>query len=171
MFGFSFGRVPWEVLNKILQRFSKRFLYLSDLYGLYIHRAGEIKGAGSASKDRARDRLIKFDIEIEVRYLRASRQGRGDKRVGGSPRMAYTCGRTICHFVLSWATRAAWPTTLQRLGQLPLTMQLCTALSIRPANPRLGQTYLRPPGNFWRVRRQRTALIGLEHPLPCDFEI
>ena len=111
---------------------------------------GGSKGAGSASKDRARDRLIRFEIEIEVRYLRAS-----GRRVATNGLHFWTHNLPFCF----------------RLVEFPFTVSLCTALSLRPAYPGLGQQLLRPRGNFWRVRRQRTALISIEHPLPCGLEI
>ena len=128
-------------------------MYLADLERLYLRRTGKGGGskarARSASKDQARGRLIRFEIEIEVRYLRAS-------------------GRRVAtnglHF---WAHNLIF----FRMVEFPFTVSLCTALSLRPANPGLGQTLLKPRGNFWRVRRQRAALIRIEHPLPCGFEM
>ena len=108
-------------------------------------RGGSKARARSASKDQAWDRLIKFEIEIEVRYLRAS-------------------GRRV-------ATNGLLSHFMFRMVELSFTVSLCTALSLRPAYPGLGQTLLKPRGNFWRVRKQRTALIGIEHPLPCGFEM
>lgn len=62
--------------------------------------------ARSASKGQARDRLIRFEIEIEIRYLRAS--GR----------------RVATNGVLS---------QFFRLVEISFTVSLCTAISLRPA--------------------------------------